>query len=56
LHWAVRSGNISIVNLLITKGVDVNAKDKRGRTPLQLAEQNGYTEIVELLRKHGAKE
>jgi ankyrin repeat protein len=30
--------------------------DYDGRTPLSFAEKNGYSEVAELLRKHGAKE
>jgi cytohesin len=47
-----------IVDLLITKGADVNAKvapsDRffKGKTPLDLASKD---EIADLLRKHGAK-
>ena len=38
--------------LLITKGADVNAKDKGGETPLDMAANK---ETAELLRKHGGK-
>jgi ankyrin repeat protein len=34
----------------------VNVKDYKGRTPLWSAKENDHIEIVELLRKHGAKE
>jgi len=34
----------------------VNVKDYEGRTPLWSAKKNDHIEIVELLRKHGAKE
>ena len=45
-----------MAEFLIAKGANVNAKDKWGETPLDVAQEKGYTEIVELLRKHGAKE
>jgi len=49
-------GNLEIVELLLSKGADVNAKDNSGKTALSYAIEHGHTEIVELLRKHGAKE
>ena len=45
-----------VVELLITAGADVNAKSGSGKTPLQYAKGRGIAEIVEILRKHGAKE
>jgi len=53
---AVLAGRKEAVEGLVGKGVDVNAKDKQGRTPLKCAEQRGHKEIAELLRKHGARE
>ena len=55
LHSAVY-GHKDIVELLIAKGANVKARDGGGRTPLWYAQDKGYTDIVELLRKHGAKE
>ncbi len=55
LHSAVY-GHKDIVELLITEGANVNARDGADRTPLFYAKDEGNTEIVELLRKHGAKE
>ena len=45
-----------IVELLLSNGVDINARDNNGKTALSYATENGHKEIVELLRKHGAKE
>jgi len=45
-----------VVALLIDKGADVNAKDRDGKTPLSLAQEKGHNEIIELLKKRGAKE
>jgi ankyrin repeat protein len=42
--------------LLIEAGADVNAQCHEGYTALILAEENGHTEIVKLLREAGAKE
>ncbi|MHC4538151.1 MAG: ankyrin repeat domain-containing protein [Planctomycetota bacterium] len=56
LHIAAYSGWRDTAELLIQKGASVNAKDNKGRTPLWYAQRKGYTEIVELLKKHGAKE
>jgi ankyrin repeat protein len=54
LSQAARKGNRDIVELLIAKGADVNVTDNNGRAPLWWARR--HKEIVELLRKHGAKE
>jgi ankyrin repeat protein len=47
---------MDIVELLIAEGANVNARDGAGRTPLWYAKDEGNTEVVELLLKHGAKE
>ena len=41
---------------LFSIDADVNAQNNRSRNALSLAKKNGHKEIVELLRKHGAKE
>ncbi len=56
LHCAARYGHKEVAELLITKGADINAKDDGGKTALSYAVEGGYTEIAEILRKHGAKE
>jgi len=35
---------------------DINTKDNKGRTALMYAVENGHTDIVKLLKAHGAKE
>ncbi|MDA7676875.1 ankyrin repeat domain-containing protein, partial [bacterium] len=55
LHYASASGDKEIIELLIGKDADLNATDKFGKTPLDLANMNGRTETADLLRKHGGK-
>jgi len=54
LHEAAASGHKEIVEVLVTKGADVNA-NIGGWTPLHLAVDEGHTETADLLRKHGGK-
>lgn len=56
LHYAAQQGHTDVVDWLIAKGAYVNAENKWGETPLQVARKKGHTKIVELLRKHGAIE
>ena len=53
LHRAASEGHKEIVELLIAKGADVNAKRNDGKTPLDDAVVMGRKEISDLLRKHG---
>jgi uncharacterized protein len=52
LHGAAAKGYDGIVELLVSKGARMDAKNKRGRTPLSVAKKN----TADLLRKLGAKE
>jgi len=54
LHEAALAGDIAQVQLLISSGADVNAKDKTGYTPLFYAAQKGQKEVAELLIGAGA--
>ncbi len=55
LHTAARTGRKEVVELLIAKGTDFNAKNDDGHTPLDLAIEEDETETANLLRKHGGK-
>ena len=63
LHWAtvesMDSGSKKVIELLISKGADVNAKivtgRKKGMTPLAIAKMFSNKKIADLLRKHGGK-
>jgi hypothetical protein len=54
IHLSVKAGSIARVKQHLAAGTDVNAKDKRGRTPLHYAAANGHKEIAELLITKGA--
>ena len=54
LHFAVHNSKVSMVQLLLQNGADVNAKSERG-TALDIAKNRKDTEIIVLLKKHGAK-
>jgi ankyrin repeat protein len=44
-----------VVHDLVAAGADVNIADRQGRTPLALAKARGYTEIIAILEKAGAR-
>ena len=54
IHLSVQNGLIAAVKQHLAAGTDVNAKDKRGRTPLYWAAVAGHNEIAELLIAKGA--
>ncbi|MHC4540014.1 MAG: ankyrin repeat domain-containing protein [Planctomycetota bacterium] len=61
LHFAAGGGKEgkdykTMAELLIRHGADVNARDWEGNTPLYWAQEEDNTDIVALLKKHGAKE
>jgi ankyrin repeat protein len=54
VHRAARSGNTQLVELLVTNGVKLDAKDKEGRTALDLVSAPGRgnnPEMAALLKK-----
>ena len=51
LHVAVSHGNLPMVELLVSRGADVNYPDTRNRTPLL---ECSKTEIQDFLKRHGA--
>jgi len=53
---AAIAGNKDTIEKLISKGADIKAKDEHGKSSLQYALEGDRTDIVDLLREHGAKE
>ncbi|OON13885.1 KH domain protein [Opisthorchis viverrini] len=54
LTIAADKGNSKFVNLLLEKGAIVEARNKKGATPLWLASNGGHLEVVQSLIKYNA--
>ncbi|XP_032417726.1 cyclin-dependent kinase 4 inhibitor B [Xiphophorus hellerii] len=49
LHDAARTGFLDTVQLLVEAGADPQARDKDNCLPIDLARQNGHTDVVAVL-------
>ncbi|KAI1174743.1 heterokaryon incompatibility protein-domain-containing protein [Nemania sp. FL0916] len=56
LHHAAQRGYLTIVELLLEAGADVNSRDYQGKTPIALARKNGHVDVVRFLISAGADE
>jgi len=52
--WAIRTGNVKLVQVLLVKGVEVKGKDQKGKTALTYAKQAKKKDDEEMLLKAGA--
>lgn len=50
LHFAAANGHAAIAQILLTCGAIPNKEDKNGMTPEALAEINGHTDVIRVLR------
>jgi len=50
MHLAVKNGNTEIVKLLIDKGANLNLLNPLKQTPLMIAQENGSTIIINMLK------
>lgn len=55
LHIVVARRDLTWIQFLAAKGANVNARNNKGETPLQMASNVGFAEGVEILLKLGAK-
>ena len=55
LHLAAGRGDVEVITALVAAGAEVNVKDWREATPLDLAKKNGHDEAAAVLRAHGAR-
>jgi cytohesin len=58
LNWSASQNQLTIAQMLLEKGADVNAKDNLGRTPLKAALNPGGSvqNLADLFRKNGGQE
>ena len=54
LHFACLRGNLQVVQYLVEKGANIEAKDWDKNTPLHLASYRGNTDVVKYLVSKGA--
>lgn len=52
--FSIHSGHYRFVELLLSKGAPVDARNKKGHTSLWLACNGGHLEVIQLLIKHKA--
>ena len=55
LHWAAGHDRTKWIRLLITNKANLQAKDEKGRTPLQLAIERSYENAASVLLDEGAE-
>jgi len=49
LHFSAAKGNVEMSQMLLGAGATVHATDYEGKTPLDLAKEEGHSAVVELL-------
>ncbi|WP_168463915.1 ankyrin repeat domain-containing protein [Wolbachia endosymbiont of Ctenocephalides felis wCfeT] len=54
LHFAAVRDSVSMVDLLIKYGAEINGQDKEGNTPMHLAIASRCTDVIKLLYRNGA--
>ncbi len=52
LHLAVLSGNARVVRRVLVKGADKNIRDKDERLAIDIARENQYNNIIQLLVRY----
>ena len=55
LFNALRAGSMAALRAAIARGANVNVKDERGRTPIQIARERNDVDAVRVLEASGAR-
>lgn len=56
LHGATTNGHVKMIEWLLARGANVNTLDWQSKTPVRVAVEIGYEDIVRILREHGGTE
>ncbi|KAF2677817.1 ankyrin, partial [Lentithecium fluviatile CBS 122367] len=54
LHFAALKGNADMVLFLLGRGLNIDARNGQGTTPLGVASNQGHARVVDVLLDHGA--
>ena len=54
IYIAAETGNLQAIQNLVNKGMDINSKNKDGKTALHIASGEGHLEMVKFLIENGA--
>jgi len=54
MHYAAYYGQISIMEYLLSQGLDINLRNREGKTPIYYATQNNRFQAIKYLHEHGA--
>jgi ankyrin repeat protein len=54
VHAAAANGNLTLLQALLARGADVNARQEGDFTPLHEAANNGHMAMAQLFLQHGA--
>ena len=55
MHLAATEGNLEVVRFLLENEISANLHDRWGGTPLDDAELGNHSNVIELLKQHGAE-
>lgn len=56
LHFTIVNGQNRLSKQLVAKGANINARNNKGVTPLDIARASGNIEMVKFLKSHGGKD
>ncbi len=56
LMYAASKGDTVVARLLFGKGADLNRKNKKDKTALEIADDKDHDAFVEMLKKAGAED